>query len=127
MKTSLLILLMVLTASVVSGQKMSKKPSSPFPSKSFAVLQKEHADSIDRAVSLLRSGRANAERPQYGDNMPNGLKERAQALIYKRNNGRGGSIYQSQMDNMLLVAPDSSYRFNMPTGEYKIIMTPVKP
>ncbi len=118
---------MVLMISAALGQKMSKKTVSPFMPNAFAVMQKAQKDSIEQGLFSLKSLMTNPNQPDYGDKMPNGLKEKIQVMIYKGNNGRGGSIYQSTLDNMLLVAPDSSFKYNMPTGEYKILQTPVKP
>ena len=45
-------------------------------------------------------------------------------LTYKGNSNHF-DIYTATPDNMYVIKPDSTIRFNMPTGNYSIIKTPI--
>lgn len=46
-------------------------------------------------------------------------------LTYKGNHNHF-DIYTATPDNMYVIKPDSTVHFNMPTGRYRIMQTPVK-
>lgn len=54
--------------------------------------------------------------PNYG--MPNAIQVKPQTNLYKGNNGQGLDIYESPIDNMAIVKPDSSSGFNMPVLKF---------
>jgi len=52
--------------------------------------------------------------PDYG--MPNAIKVPLPPDIYEGNNGKGQDIYRSQLDNMAILKPDSTFGGSMPNG-----------
>ena len=125
MRTFLTLLLLIMMAPVFA-QKMSKKPGSPFMP-SFPGWQQAQKDSIEQVLlyrKSLKPDRKTPNYPQEKNEIPNAIREKAQALIYKGKSNRG-SIYQSPVDNMLMLAPDSTAIYHMPTGSVRMI--PIKP
>ena len=61
----------------------------------------------------------------FADSLNNDvLKLRIPKLTYKHNSNHF-DIYTATPDNMYVIKPDSTIRFNMPTGNYSIIKTPI--
>jgi hypothetical protein len=50
------------------------------------------------------------------DGMPNAFKMNLGPDVYEGNNGRGQDIYRSQLDNMAILKPDSSFSRIMPNS-----------
>ncbi|WP_153795875.1 hypothetical protein [Foetidibacter luteolus] len=57
--------------------------------------------------------------------MPNAFTARQRRYltpVYRYNNGKGLDVYESPLDNMPVVKPDSTFYSPMPAGRYKIIV-----
>jgi hypothetical protein len=50
------------------------------------------------------------------DGMPNAFKMKLGPDVYEGNNGKGQDIYRSQLDNMAILKPDSSFKGTMPNS-----------
>jgi hypothetical protein len=50
------------------------------------------------------------------DGMPNAFKMNLGPDVYEGNNGRGQDIFRSQLDNMAILKPDSSFNWAMPNS-----------
>jgi hypothetical protein len=53
------------------------------------------------------------------DNMPNAISSKAIPPVYKGNNGRGFDIYESQLDGMPVLMPDSANKASLNNGSVK--------
>lgn len=61
----------------------------------------------------------------FADSLNNDiLKLPTPKLTYKGNSNHF-DIYTATPDNMYVIKPDSTIRFNMPTGNYRMIKTPI--
>jgi hypothetical protein len=54
--------------------------------------------------------------------MPNAFVRKNPPDIYEGNNGQGQDIYRSQVDNMAILKPDSSFNSGMFTGNFRILI-----
>ena len=59
------------------------------------------------------------------DNMPIAANELL-TLSYIGNNKAGLDVYQSSLDNIFVVKPDSTFYSGMPTGSFKIVAPQLK-
>ena len=87
--------------SQISYQLVTKPKNSSFP---------------DTIIQRYRDELRKNQVPNYG--MPNALPVKPQPNIYKGNNGQGFDMYESPIDNMVIVKPDSSSGFNMPVLKF---------
>ncbi|HRH48373.1 MAG TPA: hypothetical protein PLP23_06465 [Panacibacter sp.] len=86
-------------------------------------------DKVKRDILLKNTVPLNA--PEYSafsgniDNMPIVANELL-TLNYLGNNNAGLDFYQSTLDNMFVVKPDSTFYSGMPTGSLNFFTPPVK-
>ena len=59
--------------------------------------------------------------------MPNAITTKPLPPVYKGNNGKGFDIYESKVDNMPMLVPDSSYSYNMPVAKMADRNTSIAP
>lgn len=68
--------------------------------------------------------------PKYDhlDPIPNPMMGKQPGFVQEGNNGNGLDIYKSKLDNMSVLAPDKSFKSNMPTGKNKFLtLAPPQP
>ena len=78
---------------------------------------------LKKTVPLNNIG--NAPLVNNIDNMPIVAGEPL-ILNYLGNNNKGLDIYQSSLDNMYVVKPDSTFYSGMPTGSFKTVVPQIK-
>ncbi len=66
----------------------------------------------DSAIAKFKEQRQKQRLPYNG--IPNALTQKPAPDRYIGNNGKGQDIYQSQLDNMPILKPDSSFYSTMP-------------
>ena len=80
----------------------------------------------DTVIQRYKEEPRKSQVPNYG--MPNAIQVKPLPNIYKGNNGQGLDIYESPVDNMAILKPDSSSGFNMPVLKFsapeKTVNTP---
>jgi hypothetical protein len=58
--------------------------------------------------------------------MPNAIRRKNPPDVYVGNNGQGQDIYRSQIDNMAILKPDSSFYSGMPNGSGSAVLDLLK-
>ncbi len=98
--------------------------SSGFSQISTKIAQNLQTHPIpDTTIQRFKDEGKKNQVPNYG--MPNAIQVKPQPNIYKGNNGQGFDIYESPLDNMAILKPDSSFASNMPSPKkYGIQQTP---
>lgn len=77
------------------------------------------------AFSMVKAQQKIIPLDPFTDSLNNRvLRLPAIKLTYKGNSNHF-DIYTAAPDNMYVIKPDSTIRFNMPTGNYRVIKTPV--
>lgn len=78
-----------------------------------AILQSNVPKNLqDTIIKQLNEGWVMKKLPKNG--MPNAIKVMPANPIYRGNNGQGSDIYESQLDRMAILMPDSSNQAKMP-------------
>ena len=87
--------------------------TSGFSQTSYTIVTNPANISIpDTVIQRYKEELRKNQTPNYG--MPNAIQVKPQPNIYKGNNGQGMDIYESPIDNMTILKPDSGSGFNMP-------------
>ncbi len=81
-------------------------------------------------VALLSFSIVNAQqkaRPAYPftDSLNNDILKLPTPKLTYKGNGNHFDIYTATPDNVYIIKPDSTIRFNMPTGNYRMITTSI--
>jgi len=131
MKISLFLVLAVIAFDSYAQQNnapfLYKLPSAPGKNKQLSA----QTDSMRAYKRQLRElYRTYYQDTAYKKNeMPNAFTARQRQYlkpVYRNNNGKGLDVYESPLDNMAIVKPDSTFYSTMPSGRYKVTMQPPK-
>ncbi len=91
--------------------------TSGFSQISYTIVTNPANISIpDTVIQRYKEELRKNQPPNYG--MPNAILVKPQPNIYKGNNGQGMDIYESPIDNMTILKPDSSSGYNMPVLKF---------
>lgn len=84
---------------------------------SYKIVPDPQNSSIpDTVIQRFKDELKKNQVPNYG--MPNAIQVKPQPNIYKGNNGQGFDIYESPIDNMAILKPDSNFGSNMPIAKF---------
>lgn len=82
----------------------------------YSVIYPGSSNTIrDTVIQPFKDDLKKNQVPDYG--MPNAITVKPLPPVYRGNNGQGFDIYNSQIDNMAVLKPDSSFRSNMPVAK----------
>jgi hypothetical protein len=99
------LLLMGLTSSAFSQSNFT-----------YSVIYPGSPNTIrDTVIQQFKDDLKKNQVPNYG--MPNAITVKPLPPVYRGNNGQGFDIYDSQIDNMAVLKPDSSFGSNMPVAK----------
>lgn len=91
--------------------------SSGFSQVSYSIVTSPQTRSIPDTIIRRYQDELKKNRvPDFG--IPNAILVKPSPPVYRGNNGQGFDIYDSPIDNMSILKPDSSFASNMPVGKF---------
>ena len=111
MKTLLTILILLASGAMVSAQYKLRYDD---------IVNSDLPKAIkDTIIKQLNEGWEKKKVPENG--MPNAIKVTTEKPVYRGNNGQGFDVYESQLDRMGILMPDSTNQPKMPVLGYQQI------